>query len=212
LLAEVQSGSKSSDNSGEQLLPIRASYARSETTTAFVSSTASLQRVWFVDWTNEYQSINGFFLGSGEGFLLRWATSIVVRFSFSLFSPCNRSVSLLLCLTYPRQQLPSPSSPTPSLSSSPVFFFTRHVAGWPLGQASASHRALGLGSRRTPLRAPVGVADKPCLGQAECNTPESTNTPRCTRLHYQQPNTKQNKIWQRLLCNIPESTNTPRCY
>jgi hypothetical protein len=33
-------------------------------------------------------------------------------------------------------------------------------------------------------------------------TPQNPQTPRdATRLHYQQPNTKQNKIWQRLLYN-----------
>jgi hypothetical protein len=33
-------------------------------------------------------------------------------------------------------------------------------------------------------------------------TPQNPQTPRdATRLHDQQPNTKQNKIWQRLLCN-----------
>jgi hypothetical protein len=33
-------------------------------------------------------------------------------------------------------------------------------------------------------------------------TPRDPQTPRdATGLHYQQPNTKQNKIWQRLLCN-----------
>jgi hypothetical protein len=33
-------------------------------------------------------------------------------------------------------------------------------------------------------------------------TPQDPQTPRdATGLHYQQPNTKQNKIWQRLLCN-----------
>jgi hypothetical protein len=45
LLAEVRSGSNSDDNSDEQLLPIRASCAESEGTTAFISSRASSGRV-----------------------------------------------------------------------------------------------------------------------------------------------------------------------
>ena len=71
LLAEVRGGSNSGDNSGEQLLPIRASSAESEGTAAFVSSMASSQRVWFVDWIPESPAIDGFLLGSGEGLLPR---------------------------------------------------------------------------------------------------------------------------------------------
>jgi hypothetical protein len=67
LLAEVRGGS----NSGEQLLPIRASSAESEGTAAFVSSRASSQRVPFVDWIPESSTIDKFPLGSGEGLLPR---------------------------------------------------------------------------------------------------------------------------------------------
>jgi hypothetical protein len=66
LLAEVRSGSNSSDNSDEQLLPIRTSSAESESTDAFVSSRASSRYVLFVDRTSESPSISGFHLGSRE--------------------------------------------------------------------------------------------------------------------------------------------------
>uniref|UniRef100_A0A804PQB9 MTTase N-terminal domain-containing protein n=1 Tax=Zea mays TaxID=4577 RepID=A0A804PQB9_MAIZE len=71
MLAEVRGGSNSGDNSGEQLLPIRASSAESEGTAAFVSSKASSQRVRFIDWIPESPAIDGFLLGSGEGLLPR---------------------------------------------------------------------------------------------------------------------------------------------
>jgi hypothetical protein len=67
LLTELRSGSNSGDNSGEQLLPIRASSAESESTAAFVSSRASSWCVRFVNRTSESPSINGFLLGSSEG-------------------------------------------------------------------------------------------------------------------------------------------------
>jgi hypothetical protein len=69
LLAEVRGGSNSGDNSGEQLLSIRASSAESEGTVAFVSSRASSQRVQFVDLIPESPAIDGFGFGSGEGLL-----------------------------------------------------------------------------------------------------------------------------------------------
>jgi hypothetical protein len=51
----------------------------------------------------------------------------------------------------------------------------------------------------TSFRKPATVSRKlQCRGV----TPRDPQTPRdATGLHYQQPNTKQNKIWQRLLCN-----------
>jgi hypothetical protein len=63
--------SSGDSNSGEQLLPIRASSAESEGTAAFVSSRASSQRVQFVDWIPETPAIDGFPLDSGEGLLPR---------------------------------------------------------------------------------------------------------------------------------------------
>ena len=60
------SGSNSDDNSGEQLLSIRALSAESEDTAAFVSSRASSGHVWFVDRTSESPSIDGFLLSSGD--------------------------------------------------------------------------------------------------------------------------------------------------
>jgi hypothetical protein len=60
LLAEVRSGS----NSGEQLLPVRASSAESKSTAAFFSSRASSRCIRFVDRTSESPSINSFLLGS----------------------------------------------------------------------------------------------------------------------------------------------------
>jgi hypothetical protein len=65
LLAEVRSGSNSSDNFGEQLFPIRTSSEESEGTAAFISS----GRIWFADRTTESLSIDKFLLGSGDGLL-----------------------------------------------------------------------------------------------------------------------------------------------
>jgi hypothetical protein len=56
LLAEVRSGS----NSGEQLLPIRASSVESEGTAAFVSLRASSQRIRFVNWIPESPAMTDF--------------------------------------------------------------------------------------------------------------------------------------------------------
>jgi hypothetical protein len=67
LLAEVRYGSNSGDNSGEQLLSICASLAKSEST---VSSIASFWCFRFVDPTSDSPSIDGFLLGSGKSPLL----------------------------------------------------------------------------------------------------------------------------------------------
>ena len=59
--------SSGGSNSGEQLLPIRASSAESEGIAAFVSSRASSGRVRFVDWIPESPAIDRF--GFGESLL-----------------------------------------------------------------------------------------------------------------------------------------------
>jgi hypothetical protein len=59
----------SGSNSGEQLLRICASSAKSDRIAAFISSRASSEHVWFVDRTSESTSIDGFLLSSGEGLL-----------------------------------------------------------------------------------------------------------------------------------------------
>jgi hypothetical protein len=102
LLAEIQSGYNSGDNSNE----IRASSVDSEDTVAFVSSRALSRWVWFVDQTFESPSINDFLLGSGEGLLPRWETSIVAPrvHCFFLFSAMQGLFlpSLFLPVAVPR--------------------------------------------------------------------------------------------------------------
>jgi hypothetical protein len=68
LLAEVRSGSNSGDNSDEQLIPICASSAESESTAAFGLSRALSRCVRFVEQTSESPSTDGFLLSSSEGY------------------------------------------------------------------------------------------------------------------------------------------------
>jgi hypothetical protein len=117
LLAEVRSGSNSGDNSGEQLLSIRASSTESESTAAFVSSRASPQRIWFVDRANQSPSIDGFLLSSSEG-------------SFSgepspLFSTC-----ILHFIQFDVQPALRRRSPPDSCTRSPVLG-ARPASAWP---------------------------------------------------------------------------------
>jgi hypothetical protein len=115
LLVEVRGGSNSGDNSGEQLLPIRASSAESKGTAAFVSSRASSQRVRFIDWIPESPAIDGFLLGSGEVFFPGepppWISTLVLHF-FS--PPCAAPLSLPTGpLRVPALPLCAPALPLP---------------------------------------------------------------------------------------------------
>jgi hypothetical protein len=100
LFAVVRLGS----NSGEQLLSIRASSTKSESTAVFVSSRTSSRYLRFIDLTDVSSSIDEFVFGSGELRLLRWASTIVGIVFFIFFSPAQPTLS-------PRWWRPSPSPP-----------------------------------------------------------------------------------------------------
>jgi hypothetical protein len=107
LLAKVRDGSHSGDNSGKQLLSIRASLSESKGTTTFVSSRALSRCLGFVDLTDGSSLIGEFVLGSGEVVFSGEPCTIVVH-GISLFLPRSRSPSL--------------SSPFPSPLHGPVPF------------------------------------------------------------------------------------------
>jgi hypothetical protein len=165
LLAKVRGGSNSGDNSGEQLLPIRASSTKSEDTAAFVSSRTSSQRVRFVDWIRESPAIDGFLLGSGEGLLpgekpplLYLGFLRVLRFPVHAGPP---SLSLHL----PRRRHPSPSVSPPRRrrrwpAVAPAFPCSRARAPLPGGCGRAPRARCGRARSRParsrpPLRSPL---------------------------------------------------------
>jgi hypothetical protein len=83
-LPKFGGGSNFGDNSGEQLLLIRAFSAESEGTATFVLLRASSWCLRFVDPIDGSSPIDDFVFGSGEGRLIRWASTILVP-RFSLF-------------------------------------------------------------------------------------------------------------------------------
>jgi hypothetical protein len=94
LLAKVRGGSNSNDNSDEQLLSIRASLVKSESTIAFVSLRASSRCFRFVDPTSGSLPIDQFLLGSSKLRLLRWAIYIVLQVFSSFLSRVTTPLSL----------------------------------------------------------------------------------------------------------------------
>jgi hypothetical protein len=124
LLTEVRSGSNSSDNYGEQLLPIRASSAESEGIAAFVSSRALSRCLRFVDSTCGLSSIGVFLLVSGE-----------VHHCSSLFSLYFRRLSYILFSRPPPPRSPPLATPTPrpprsaTPCFSPMAVFVREEGG-----------------------------------------------------------------------------------
>ena len=182
MLAEVRGGSNSGDNSGEQLLPIGASSAESEGTTAFVSSKASSQRVRFVDWIPESPAIADFFSAPARVFFPGEKPPLLCLGFLRFFVfPSVQSLSHSP-LTFPGGGAPPPSVSPPRRrpflparrrrrwpAVAPAFPCSRARAPLPGGCGRAPRARCGRARprparSRPPLRSPLPLLSLPWMG------------------------------------------------